>query len=106
MRPRCPPRQIFEGAPGSPVETLPWLQRGNKEYNKAPERRWRCLSFMLTHVLLGGTLLALAGIHFVDKAPNPALAVFGAIVGMLLLVSALLDAMWRYRARAKERSGD
>ena len=53
---------------------------------------------MLTHVLLGATLLALAGIQFADNGPNPALAVAGTIVGVLLLVAALLDAVWRHRA--------
>ena len=48
---------------------------------------------------LSGVLLALAGIALADGAPHPAVPYAGLAVGVALVITVLLDAMWLGRAR-------
>ena len=48
---------------------------------------------------LSGVLLALAGIALAGGAPHPAVPYAGVAVGVALVITVLLDAIWLGRAR-------
>ena len=48
---------------------------------------------------LSGLLLALASLALSDGAPNPALPYVGLAIGIALVITTLLDAIWARRAR-------
>jgi hypothetical protein len=48
---------------------------------------------------LSGVLLALAGIALADGAPHPAVPYVGLAIGVALVITVMLDALWLRRAR-------
>ncbi len=46
---------------------------------------------MMMRLSMSAALLAIAAIDLADHAPNTALAITGAVVGVLLIVTVLLD---------------
>jgi hypothetical protein len=50
---------------------------------------------------LSGVLLALAGIALADDAPHPVVPYAGLVVGVALIVTVALDALWLRRGRRK-----